>query len=66
MPFVYEDCNPDPKALRHIMAALFTAAALCFAICLTLIVRTKPLQHQAAHVTTPARCACGGQCIRRK
>jgi hypothetical protein len=66
MPFVYEDCNPDVKALRRIMAALFTAAALCFAICVTLIVRTKPPQRQNAHITTPARCTCGVQCLRRR
>jgi len=60
-----EYTGPDVKALRRIMAALFTAAALCFAISIGLIVRTKPPQpHQTA--TTPARCICGRQCLRRK
>jgi hypothetical protein len=62
MPFAYEDANPNLKALRRIMFALFASAALCFAITLTLITRTTPPQHQAH--ATPARCACGGQCAR--
>jgi hypothetical protein len=66
MPFVYENCNPDVKALRRIMAALFTAAALCFAICVTIIVHAKPQQRQAVHVSPHARCNCGGQCARRR
>ena len=61
-----EYTGPDVKALRRIMAALFIAAALCFAICVNLIIRTKPPQRQAAHITTPARCTCGWQCLRRK
>jgi len=59
-----EYTGPDVKALRRIMAALFTAAALCFAICVALVVRTKAPQRQAAHIATPARCTCGGQCAR--
>jgi hypothetical protein len=61
-----EYSGPDVKALRRIMAALFTAAVLCFAICLTLIVRAKPPQRQAEHITTPARCICGRQCLRHR
>ena len=57
---------PDVKALRRIMAGLFLAAALCFAICVTLIVRTKPPHRETAHIATPARCICGGQCLRRR
>jgi len=61
-----EYTGPDVKALRRIMAALFIAAALCFAICFMLIIRTRPPQRQTAHITTPARCICGRQCLRRK
>jgi hypothetical protein len=61
-----EYSGPDVKALRRIMAALFISAALCFAICITLIVRTKAPQRQTTHIVTPARCACGGQCARRR
>ena len=61
-----EYTGPDLKALRRIMAALFTAAALCFTICVAMIVHAKPQQRQAAHITTPARCTCGGQCLRRR
>ena len=61
-----EYSGPNLKALRRIMAALFTSAALCFAICVTLIVRTKPQQSQAAHIATSARCICGGRCMHRR
>ena len=53
--------GPNVKALRRILYGLLLSAALCFAICLTLIARTKP-PAQAIH--TPARCTCGGQCMR--
>ena len=61
-----EYTGPNLKALRCIMAALFPSAALCFAICITLIARTKPPRPQAVHTATPARCICGGQCLLRK
>jgi hypothetical protein len=62
MPFDYANANPNLKALKRILFALIAAAALCFAVTLTLIARAKP-HGQSVH-QTPARCACGGQCMR--
>jgi hypothetical protein len=64
MQFDYAHANPNLKALRRILYALLTAVALCFGITLTLIARTRPPQHQTP--STPARCACGGQCARSR
>ena len=61
-----EYTGPNLKALLRIMAALFTAAALCFAICITLITRPKPPRHHSVHTATPARCICGGQCASQR
>ena len=61
MSFDYAHTSPNLKALRRIMAALIASAVLCFAICITLIARTKPPQPTTA---TRVRCACGGQCAR--
>jgi hypothetical protein len=55
--------GPDLKALRRILFALIASAVLCFAIALTLIARTKR-PNMPMRTASPARCACGGQCVR--
>jgi hypothetical protein len=56
MPFAYEDANPNLKALRRILYALIASAALCFAITLTLIARTKPPQRGTR--VARSQCTC--------
>ena len=54
---------PNLRALRRIMAAFIVAAAICFAICITLIFR----QANAGHAVTRRainHCICGGHCLR--
>jgi len=53
MPFDYANANPNLKALKRILFALIAAAALCFAVTLTLIARAKP-HGQSVHQTLPA------------
>jgi hypothetical protein len=53
-----EYTGPNLRALRRIMAALFISAALCFTICLTLIVHDKPVRHRPVRKASPCPCAC--------
>ena len=62
-------CEPEPdfKALRRILAALIISAAVCFAICLALILHApKPSQPQPRRTATHAECHCEGRCMRPK
>ena len=57
--------GPNLKALRRILAALIISAALCFAICLALILHApKPQQRQIRRAETRTECHCQGQCMR--
>ena len=62
MPFDYANAKPDLKALKRILYALIASAALCFAVTLTLITRTKP--PQTGTRIAQKRCACGNRCLR--
>lgn len=63
MPTVsIEGRGPNLKALRRILYALIASAMLCFAITLTLIARTKPIQNGTR--IAQKRCGCGASCVR--
>jgi hypothetical protein len=54
-----EKTRPDMKALRRILYALFFSAVLCFAICVTLVLRQghiTPALHKPVHRCTCAVC----------
>jgi hypothetical protein len=55
---------PNLKALRRIMASFIAATVICFAICLSLIVRGARTPRPALHTAAP-QCNCMGHCTRK-
>jgi hypothetical protein len=58
-----ESAGPNLKALRNILYSLFAAAAICFAICIALILHAGPQRQQTIR-PRPVPCHCQGECMR--